>query len=315
MSDRCFPGTVPPTSLPYISMAISLLLFVIITLGNLSIILAVIKDPLRTLRNPFAFFLANAAVSDFVVGAVAMPVSVIFHYLESQNRINQTCIYILHLTYFISATASLVSIVAMAIDRYFTLISITAKPRKLHRRECVALSSLIWMLAIGFSGFYFLAGFVTLVYVYVNISLVSSFGITLLTYLKVLSRMRETTNALKRRGLATGYDKKDRAVLREKKVTSVFMSLLFAYIGVYFPTFILINLLQFCLSCSCPTRHVFRDLVFLFVSAASATNPIICLLKMPVLRKSLIAIAKCKDRRLSSQSSHDSAMKQIPENK
>lgn len=311
MTDPCFPGTTAPAELSYFSSIISMFLCIVITVGNFAIILVMYRDPLRKLRNPFAFFLANAAVSDFVVGAFAMPISVIFHLLEANNQINETYIYMLHLSYFISASASLVSIAAMAVDRYVAVISITAACRKLSRRHCLALSTMIWLLAIGFSGFYFLAGFVTLLFIFVIFSLVTSFGVTLLTYIRVLSRMRKTSKALKSRGGTVKLNKEDRAVLREKKVTSAFMALLFSFMGIYLPTFILINLLQFCLTCSCKSRHVFRDLVFLLVSAASATNPIVCLSKMPVLRKSLSAVVKCKRRSAVSQSS--SEMQNVPQ--
>ena len=288
MADPCFPGSVAPVELSYFSSAVSLCLAVIITTTNASVIIAVAKDPLKKLRSPFAFFLANAAISDCVVGAFAMPISTVFHYREAERKINPEFIYILHLSYFISATASLASMVAMAIDRHNSLVSIRVRRPKLPLRYCITVSSLVWIVAFGFSGFYFLTGFVTLVLVYVNIAFVSSFGITLITYVKVIRKMRKTTRVLNEN--KANNERGCRAALRENKVTKVFMSMLLAFLSVYFPTFIFIYLLQFCLSCPCSTRHVFRDLVFLLVSAGSATNPIVCIMKMPVLRQSIYAI-------------------------
>ena len=298
MPDPCFPGSIAPTQLSYFSSGISALLAIIITIGNALIICTVAKDPLKKLRNPFAFFLVNAAVSDFAVGVVAMPVSAVFHYKEAHREINRTFIYILHLTYFISATASLVSMAAMAIDRYFQLVSFTAvRRRELSLRNRILISSLIWILAFGFSGFYFLTGYVTLVLIYVHVSLVSSFGITLVTYVKVIRRMSHKRVARKEsRGVPTEVKLTERAAERERKITAVFMVILIAYICVYLPTALCIYILQFCMSCSCNVRHVFRDASFLLVSASSATNPVICLAKMPVIRKSLLAIIGRKEQ-------------------
>ena len=305
MADTCFPAKIDaPVPLSYFSAIFSACLCIIITIGNISIILAVAKDPFRKLRNPFAFFLANAAVSDLTVGVIAMPVSSIVHFMEAKHQINKTGIYIMHLTYFISASASIASIGAMAIDRYFTLVSMTVKPRRLTRRNCIVIVFGTWLMAIGFSGFYFLAGFVTLVLIYVYCSLVISFGITLLTYFKVINRMRRTARSLKKRGQVSGLCKEDRAVLREKKVTNVFKTLLLTFIGIYLPIFVATNILQFCLSCHCTTRHVLRDMAFLLVSSASAVNPIVCLLKMSVIRKSLWAVIKCKTQDLPGSSNN-----------
>ena len=297
MPDPCFPGSIAPTQLSYFTSGISALLAIIITIGNALIICTVAKDPLKKLRNPFAFFLVNAAVSDFAVGVVAMPVSAVFHYKEAHRKINRTFIYILHLTYFISATASLVSMAAMAIDRYLKLVSFTANRNGLTLRRSIFISSLIWILAFGFSGFYFLTGYVTLVLIYVNTSLISSFGITLVTYVKVIRQMHETRKSMRAGTNLTPKTKKsDRAILRENKVTKVFMAMLLAFLCVYFPTTVFSYTLQFCMSCSCDVRHVLRDLAFLLVSAASATNPVICLWKMPTIRKSIYAILKCRKK-------------------
>ena len=307
MADPCFPGSVAPIQLSYFTSGFSALLSITITVGNVLIILAVIKDPLKKLRTPFAFFLVNAAVSDFAVGAIAMPVSTIFHYKEAKREINIVFIYILHLTYFISATASLASIAAMAIDRHQTLISLRATRRKLSPRTCILISTFIWIAAFGFSGFYFLLGFVSLALIYVNIALVSSFGITLLTYLKVMRRMRRTTKTLRETGETTpNQAKANRATMRENRVTKVFMSMLFAYLCIYLPTVICSFFLQFCLSCSCSIRHVFRDMVFVLVSAGSATNPIVCFLKMKVIRQSLyVIVTKRRPPNMEASSSVD----------
>ena len=295
MPDPCFPGSTAPVELSYFSSAVSLCLSLLITFGNVSIILVVAKDPLKKLRTPFAFFLANAALSDLAVGTIAMPVSTIFHYREAEQKINITFIYILHLTYFISATASLASMTAIAIDRHNTLVSIRTTRRKLPLCYCLTVSSLVWVAAFGFSSFYFLTGFVTLVLIYVNFAFVLSFGITLMTYVKVIRKMRNTINTLGGTAEASKTSRGYRATVRENKVTKTFMAMLIAFMSVYFPTLIFIYLLQFCLSCPCSVRHVFRDLAFLLVSAGSATNPIVCFLKMPVIRQSLYAIVTQRD--------------------
>ncbi|XP_065057861.1 octopamine receptor beta-2R-like [Rhopilema esculentum] len=314
MADPCFPGSDAPYQLAYFTSSVSAMLTILITTGNFLIIFAIAKDPLKKLRNPFAFFLANAAASDLMVGVVAMPVSTVFHYMEAKRSINRTLVYILHLTYFVSASASLFSMAAMTIDRYYALMSLSSKRRNLSRRKCIIISALIWITAVSFSGFYFLLGFVTLLLVYVNISLCTVFGMTLVTYLKVIRRMHHLTSTLQDpNGTAVNSEERQDNMAspskgnlnREQKVTTVFMSIMIAFISIYTPAMIFIYILQFCFACSCNTRHIFRDLAFLFVTFCSATNPLICLVRFRVIKKSAIILLKCWKRSAKTDGSLD----------
>lgn len=46
------------------------------------IVIAVVKDPLKKLRSPFNYFVANLAVADLIVGIVSMPIGIYNHTLE-----------------------------------------------------------------------------------------------------------------------------------------------------------------------------------------------------------------------------------------
>ncbi|XP_065057863.1 5-hydroxytryptamine receptor 2A-like [Rhopilema esculentum] len=308
MADPCFPGSDAPYQLSYFTSSVSAILTILITTGNFLIIFAIAKDPLKKLRNPFAFFLANAAASDLMVGVVAMPVSTVFHYMEAKRSINKTLVYILHLTYFVSASASLFSMAAMTIDRFYALKSLSSKRRKLTRRNCILISVLTWVLAIGLSVFYFILGYISLLMVLIHISLVTTFAITFITYVKIIRRMRQIKQAFKQsnpqhlvNGEATSNQqnatsKPDRHFLRERKVTKVFLSLLITFLCINIPAMAFLYFLEFCLSCPCDTRHVFRDLVLCLISTASATNPVICLLRLPVMRATVFTLLKCGRR-------------------
>ena len=315
MPDPCFPGSQAPFQVSYFTSGVSAVLVIIITTGNALIILAVARDPKKKLRTPFAYFLVNGALSDLIVGVVAMPVSTHFHYMEAKKLIDKTSIYILHLTYFVSASASLFSMAAMCFDRYYALVSLSTYRRKFTMRRCVVISICIWILAGGFSGFYFLVGYVSLLLIYINVSLITSFGITLLTYLKIMRNMRGITKTV-RHGMNTTkkQSKEDRMMLRERKVTRVFMSILVTFMCIYAPALVLIYILQFWLSFSCDTRHIFRDLVFLLISAGSAANPIVCIVKLSTIKESIRAVIKCKKRNVYTLSTSDANESQAKKN-
>ncbi|KAJ7391595.1 hypothetical protein OS493_017292 [Desmophyllum pertusum] len=62
------------------------------------------------------------AVSDLVVGALTGPVFIAFHVREAMRYPVMENIWIIHLTFFVSYTASLLSLAALTLDRYLTVI-------------------------------------------------------------------------------------------------------------------------------------------------------------------------------------------------
>ncbi len=295
MADPCFPSVPAPYQMSYFSACVSFLLAIAISLGNFIIIITVIRDPERKLRTPFAFFLANLAISDFIVGAIAMPISVVFHTLEAQGTISRAMTLILHLSYFISASASLFSMGAMCIDRHLALVNMSIKGRNITTTRCIVIASCIWIFAGAISGFYFILGYVTFLMMYIHIALVTSLCINLLTYVSLLRNLKNIRKTLAR-NQTRAEKKKSKRVLQEKKLTKVFMTMIFVFLSTYVPCFIFIYILQFCLSCGCDARHILRDFVYLLVSASSATNPVVCILRLPVIRKAVMNAVRCKKR-------------------
>ena len=91
--------------------------------GNTVVIFVVVKDPLKKLRTPFNYFLVNLAVSDLIIGIVTMPLSFYVHFYESFNGIvSGVWSEVLAMSYFISAHASLLSLLALSVDRYIAIV-------------------------------------------------------------------------------------------------------------------------------------------------------------------------------------------------
>ena len=71
-----------PSYLSLLTAIIGSVFCIVITFGNLMIVIAVLKDPLKKLRSPFNYFVANLAVADLIVGSVSMPIGIYNHTLE-----------------------------------------------------------------------------------------------------------------------------------------------------------------------------------------------------------------------------------------
>ena len=315
IKDVCFPGTWPPTILSSITSKLSLVLCIIITSGNLLLFIAIIRDPYKRLRTPFAFFLANLCASDLIFGSVAMPISYAIHHMEEKRKLNNTYVMVLHLCYFISASASVFSMAALCFDRHSSMTSSLMQRVRLTRRQCISISVYIWLLAGSFSMLYFLTGFVIFMLIVLHVALIMSFGITLVTYFKILTHLRSLTRELScsQRSSLERVDSNTRKKQRESKITRTFLVILLASMVTYFPALVITYALQFCLSCSCDIKHILRDTVLLIVSTASATNPVVCALRLRTFRKAMLAVIKCKKKEdnISSYSFESKAWREM----
>ena len=115
-----------PPELSVFSGISCLIIAVIATFGNGLIIMAVILDPLKKLRTPFNYLLVNLAyfilaVADLIMGCVSMPLAVYVHYLEYEVKLEPLANNALRMSYFISGMASIISLIALSVDRYIAI--------------------------------------------------------------------------------------------------------------------------------------------------------------------------------------------------
>ena len=111
-----------PTELSFFTTTFSILFMILNIPGNLLVILAVVKDPYKNLRTPFNYLMANLALADLIVGTVTDPSSIYIHWKEGTNaKLLKTEVQVLHMSYFISCTASVLSLATLAVERYLAV--------------------------------------------------------------------------------------------------------------------------------------------------------------------------------------------------
>ena len=270
----------------------SLVFCIVILSGNLLIIIAVIVDPLKKLRTPFSYFLVNLAVSDLVVGAVTMPVSYVVHQDEVTLFIPNYKVKLLHISYFIAATGSVLSLGALSLDRYVAIRWPIRYRRRLSMLRCFAISIVIWLFSGSVSLIYLKTGYIDFLMVFAHISVVTTLVLLVVTYRQVYKAFRTQANELRALQRTTPNPQNEdwRKARNEKKVTRAFLYILGLFVCCYVPAIVMIYILQFCTQCSCDARHVLRDAQFLLVSVNSAMNPFVCTIRLGPFRRSIIAL-------------------------
>ena len=275
----------PPTALSYSTVILSVILMVLIILGNGLVCLAIIIDPFKKLKNQFNYFLINLACSDLIVGFVMMPLSIYIHLQEVESRLTPSNLKVFHLTFFISSTASLLSLAALWYDRN-SVISNTQLYRKMfNKKKCLLICTFILVISLSVPWLYLQMGIIQSLMVFANVGIVTIFIIMVALYIK-------TNRMLKQHRLRVEQYYNDIAILQhlklQQKITNTFQTILMAFLLTYIPSVIMINCLYFCTDCNIILREIFRDLQFLIIVSKSATNPYVCALNLKAYKKAVI---------------------------
>ena len=289
----CFPDVWAPYQLSIFTSVISAIIAVVAIIGNTLICIAVFKDPLKKLRSPFAYFLVNLAVSDLIVGAINQPISVYVHATEAQGYLPSTLAKLIHMTYFISATASILSLLALCLDRYLAIAHAIKYRVYLDWRKCILISIIIWFISLTLPFIYFEFGYIDYLMFHCHTSVVAALVGLIATYIRIYLYLRRQSNqlaALQRTSSTVAEEMRLQRLKTEKKVTRTFLWILLLFIATYAPAIIMIYILHFCESCNCDFRHALRDLQFLLISSNSCMNPFVCTIRLKQFRKSMVAL-------------------------
>ena len=163
-----------PSYLLQVSAIIGAIFCLIITVGNLMIIVLVVVDPLKKLRYPFNYFVVNLAVADLIVGMIGIPFGLYNHsheYLKKKPafRLIQKSF---HISLFISLTATLLSLIALSIDRCIVITFAMKYRRYLTWKKCWIVSFIIWTLSLSVPLIYLQVGSIDFLMIYINTAVV-----------------------------------------------------------------------------------------------------------------------------------------------
>lgn len=281
-----------PHTLSFITSAMSSLLMLITVPGNLLICVAVVKDPFKTLRSPFNLFLLNIAAADLVVGLAVLPLSITYHSLEGMGIKYDVLTKALHLSFFISCTASVLGIAALSIDRYVCVTSPMKYRLRLKSLQVKRASLIIWLTSVICPFTYLYVDFIIYTFVFANGTLL--FTLLVLVFVNHKIHRSLQTQRQQLQILADGESLRTNLSQRDARVTKTFLFFLGSFLVLTLPALTFSYVLNFCSSCNCRTIHIFRDLQFLSILFPSSVNPFIYALRLPNLRRAITIISCSK---------------------
>ena len=286
-----------PIYLSFSSATCTMLSSLVASVGNFLVILAIFLDPNKDLRSPFNYFVANLGLADLIVGLVTSPLAATYLISEGLKDPNQQFRVWMHMTYFISCTASLLSLTALALDRYVAVTYPLLYRYKLSPMRAFLVSLLVWTGSILFSLIYFVVGYNKFRFVFANSAVAVAFAVLIFTNTKIFKHLRlqvhqwDTLSDSTNESLA-----KKQAVKREKEVTKTLLIVLMFFLACYLPSCVCIYIVNLCSTCDCVFIHWVRDIQFVLVMGNSGVNPFVYAWRLQSFRKAFRSILTFRAR-------------------
>ena len=284
-----------PSYLSLLTAIVGSVFCIVIALGNLMIVIAVVKDPLKKLRSPFNYFVANLAVADLIVGIVSMPIGIYNHTLEYLKTKPDILKRVFTVTLFISLTASLLCLITLSVDRYVAITFPLKYRSNLTWKKCRIGSFIIWVLSLSLSLIYLKVGYINYLMIYINTAVVIAAATLVMTYIRIYKFLQDHIQRMKETSRSTGNEtkiKENKTTLQQKKVTRIFLCILVLFLACYIPATIIVYILQFCTICNCESIHVMRDTTFYLLTMNSCMNPFLYALKNKHYRRAITELWK-----------------------
>jgi len=261
------------------------------SVGNLLVVLAVFLDPNRDLRSPFNYFVANLGLTDLVVGLVTSPLAATSLISEGLKNPNEQLRVWLRMTYFTSCTASLLSLTALAVDRYVALAYPLLYRYKLNPIRALLVSFLVWTVSIAFSLIFFVVGYNKFRFVFANTAVAVTFAVLIFTNVKIFKHLRGQVKQWDTLPNSTNESlAMKQAARREKKVTKTLLIVLILFLACFLPSCVCIYIINLCSTCDCVFIHWVRDIQFVLVLANASVNPLVYAWRFERFRKAFKSI-------------------------
>lgn len=272
----CLNSTAP-VILPFITGGFSALLCLVTVPGNLIVVVAVFIDPNKDLRSPFMYLVANLAMADLLVGLVTEPVSAFYHIKNALGVINYDRLSAaVHMPFFISCTASVLSLAALTVDRYIAITSPFHYRATLNPLRAVIACVVVWTISLSFPFAYLYVGFFHYAFLFANTAVVLTFLVLLFAYVRIYKIFRRQVREWDNIHDGTEDNRAKKRTMRwEQKITKTLLVMLILFISCYLPACALIYIINLCNTCNCDLVLWSRDVQFLLILANSSMNPFV----------------------------------------
>ena len=291
----CLNGSAP-FELPIASASILTLLLVITVPTNLLVCLAILVDPNRELRTQFNIFTFNLSLADLIVACVAEPGSIYDRITkafasERGHKVSQIGLKMFWVLYPTSIMASVLSIVALACERFFAINSPFGYRKYFNVKVAVVISIVIWAAATVFALQSFISHDTVQSFMFVYSTAVFTGVVMCFTYYKIRHSWRKTSKQWAENGI-----RRERDISIQNRLTKAFALMIGTLMLCYVPACAMVYYMGICTDCNCIIVQWFNDANFWLVLLNSAIDPYVYAIRSSAFRDAIRKIITCKCR-------------------
>ena len=294
--DPCV-NTTASIHLSFFTASSSILITIVSSVGNSLVVLAVFLNPNRHMRTPFYYFVANLSVADLIVGLITGSISTVYHIFAGLGNKKESLRTVMIVTFFVSCTVSLLSLTALALERYLAIIHHATYRATLSLVRAFLVLVFVWILSILLTVIYFFVQYNIYRFIFANTALVVTIIVLIFTNAKILRYLRRQMQQWD--DLHENTEENlimKQLMMWEKKMTNTLLIVILLFLAFYLPSCVFIYIINLCTNCDCVFIHWIRDIQFLLVMANSAVNPFVFPWRLESFRRAFRSIVKCHAR-------------------
>ena len=259
-------------------------------------VVAVIWNPYKDLRKPFYYFVANLSIADLLVGLILGPLSTIWHILEGlEQGQSRDFTSLLRVVRFILCTASLLSLTALALERYLVIMHPLSYQTRLNPVKAFLVSVVVWIGSILLSMIYFFVEYNIHRFIFANTTVAVTIATLIFTNAKILKYLQHQMQQWD--DLHDNTEENlimKQLMMWEKKMTKTLVIAILLFVVFYLPSCIFVYIINLCTNCDCVYIHWIRDIQWLLVMTTAAVNPFAYPWRLENFRRIFRRIVKCR---------------------
>ena len=283
-----------PSKITSIEMGIAFVLAIITSICNLTVIVAVYKDPYRELRTISNFLVVNLAAADLIVGIIVEPLWALQYWVTA----NQSYSISVSMLLVLSVDASCLTVLFLTIERYIVLERPLRQGRFFNIVATKIYIFLIWITALVISCLVIpcwkLPAYNLFLFTGIGCFLVM---IMLCLYIRMFMIIRKFNRVALAQGVQQRLVQSDEASLEARKREQELAKAIFLFVGIFALCWLPAVVTE-TIKYSDRNMHISEDIcrAVLFLGLFnSALNPIIYTFRMPSFRRAMARVFVFRD--------------------
>ena len=292
------------------SSVLSIVMAPIIVLGNLLVLLAVWKDPLKKLRSsPSNFILVSMALADLSVGLVVCPITAYWGWVIFEKGTSPFDLSVIFAINVFSVNVSFGHMFLLTVDRLLAVVKPLQYRVIITNKRAVIASCICWIYFLAFGcSFLMLRDYFAITGAVYNVQLLSILVSMLIMYTVITIRLRRYSKTRMNKPI---HSPNSLLVIlqREKRLFKAITIVICAFLICYMPWFIVQLLIYLCKPCH---PHLALLMIFFGFSgsltyANSGLNPMLYSWRLPRYRETFKYFWKKRALKIKAQTNKNSS--------